>query len=119
MAARPAVARLHLPWPGSGRRLPPGRARTAPLLARAGLDELARAVAPVAAAAQALPGQLVHRDLHQGNFLLGPQGALVLDYDSFASGPRVADALFAALRLSGGAAAGMGRSWPSMGPWRP
>lgn len=111
-AAR-AVARLHLALarvPGRAacpRAVAPQAA--AGLLARAGLDELARAVAPVAAAAQALPGQLVHRDLHQGNFLLGPQGALVLDYDSFASGPRVADALFAALRLSGGDAAGMGR----------
>lgn len=111
-AAR-AVARLHLALAGvPGRAACPravAPAQAAGLLARAGLDDLARAVAPLAGAAQALPVQLVHRDLHQGNFLLGPQGALVLDYDSFASGPRVADALFAALRLSGGDVAGMAR----------
>jgi len=108
-----AVARLHLALaqvPGQAvcpRAVAPDEA--ALLLARAGCDDLGREVRAAAEASAAMPRQLVHRDLHAGNFLLRDNSALVLDFDSFSTGARVADALFAAFRLAAGEVAGMAR----------
>lgn len=79
------------------------------LLGAAGLHDAAARLADRERAVAELPAQLTHRDLHAGNFLFTPDRAWVLDYDSFATGPRVADALFAAYRLSGGEERGMAR----------
>lgn len=75
----------------------------AALLGGHGRPDLAEALVACSRAVAGAPGQLVHRDLHGGNFLSTAHGVLVVDFDSFASGPRIVDALFGAFRLAGGA----------------
>lgn len=50
---------------------------------------------------QGLTTQLVHNDLHSGNFLRSSGRLYLLDFDSFSTNPLIGDVYFCGLRLAG------------------
>lgn len=74
-----------------------------------GRPRLAEVIARTEAAAKEVAWQLVHNDLHEGNFVKAEDRLYLIDFDSFSFNPRAGDVFFAAFRLTGGDAAMMRR----------
>ncbi|BCS89191.1 hypothetical protein PSDVSF_24330 [Pseudodesulfovibrio sediminis] len=73
------------------------------LLAGTDLEEFLPIVAEADKAQNHVPTALVHNDLHQDNFIFPVNGkVLLIDFESFSHNPIIADAMFAAFRLSAG-----------------
>ena len=105
--AAESVARMHLaladvpyrgPEPLPPLHVPPGQVRR--LLHDNGLEKFAPLLDAAERLAPQVPRQLVHNDLHPGNFLAGSGGRVYLiDFESFSANPRIVDVLFAGFRL--------------------